>query len=547
MALTELLIILKRFGHKELPKLARTLLQTPRRAVQPRRCGPGEFYYRGIRFNMLHYGQDFLKEVDTIVLDFFIDGLSVSESSKVKMWPIMASFAEFPLMRPFVVGCYAGNSDPVDVDDFMREFVEEIKLLQRDGIEVSKDRIVKNFRFRCFVADAPARALASSTMGHSSYFGCPKCNQVCCSEGHKLYYQFFVGELRTDESFRQREDICHHKPQFQHRPSLLEGIIGMVSQIVIEPMHAVDIGVTKRICSAIFGNNVYCSNLSKAALLALKGRFKSFRSYVPSDFARKPRDLNEISGFKATEYRQILLYTLPVLLKNIVSPLLYKQVLKLHVAIRLLSDPLRYKENIGAARELITQFVDEYDDVIGKKHFTFYSHCLLHIPDDVEKYGPLYSLSAYKYENHMRLIKRLLRRKHGHIKQFFNRVDEMRYADEIADELQSGKYDAQSKFNEFNLVPNSLRDGCVMLESGYSLVITESFERNGVEMVRGNRFLVSKDFYVDPFPSMENMGTILASQLSKNIEEFPASAITHKFFRIPFEEDFVLVPILHTC
>lgn len=167
-ALTALLLILKRFGHNELPKLARSLLHTPRKAVDPRPCGPGEFYYRGIRFNTLHYNQDFLKEVDTVEIDFFIDGLSMSDSSKVKMWPIMGSFTNQPFIPPFVVGCYSGNCDPVDVDDFMKEFVEEVKLLQQNGIEVTKDRIVKNFRFRCFIADAPARAFASSTMGHAS-------------------------------------------------------------------------------------------------------------------------------------------------------------------------------------------------------------------------------------------------------------------------------------------------------------------------------------------------------------------------------------------
>lgn len=544
-ALSALLLILRRFGFKELPKLARTLLRTPRKAVDPRPCGLGEFYYRGIQFNLLHYNQDYLKKVDTIELDFFIDGLSLSDSSKVKMWPVMASFANFPYLRPFTVSCYSGKSDPVDVDDFMREFVEEIKLLQRDGVKVSKDGIVKKFRFRCFIADAPARALASCTMGHSSYFGCPKCNQVCCSEGHKMYYQFFVGELRTDESFRNREDIQHHKPEYQHRASLLEGIIGMVSQMVIEAMHAIDLGVTKRICGAIFGDDTLCSKISKQALSALKARFKTFKSYVPSDFARKPRDLNELGGFKATEFRQMLLYTLPVLLKNIVCPQLYRQVVKLHVAIRLLSDPVRYKDNLKAARTLITEFVNEYDDVLGKKHFTYYTHCLLHIPDYVEQYGPLYSWSAYKYENNMRLIKRLLRRKHGHIKQFFNRVDEMRYADEIADELSNNEYHGETKFNQFNLQPNSLRDGCVMLDSGYPVLITAYYECDGVKMIRGHRFLICRDFYDDPLPSMENMGIILASKLNETVEEFPVSEITHKFFRIPFEDDFVLVPILH--
>lgn len=89
-ALSALLLILKRFGHNELPKLARTLLHTPRKAVEPRPCAPGEFYYRGIQQNLFFYNDEFFNESDTVILDFFIDGLSLSESSKVKMWPIMA-------------------------------------------------------------------------------------------------------------------------------------------------------------------------------------------------------------------------------------------------------------------------------------------------------------------------------------------------------------------------------------------------------------------------------------------------------------------------
>lgn len=543
-ALSALLLILKRFGHNELPKLARTLLRTPRKAIEPRPCAPGEFYYRGIEYNLFFYNDEFFNESDTVQLDFFIDGLSVSESSKVKMWPIMGSFVNQPFVEPFVIGCYSGSGDPIDVDDFMKEFVEEIKRLQKNGVRVTKNQTLKQFQFRCFIADGPARAFATGTMSHSSYFGCPKCDQVCYSEGHKLYYQYFVGELRTDESFRQRTDVLHHKPKFQNRPSLLEGVMGMVSQVVIEAMHAVDHGVTKRVVKAIFSNDSLCSRVTKASFDTFQARFKLFRSYVPSDFARKPRTLTEIAYFKAAEFRQMLLYTLPVLLKGVVSPQLYSHVLKLHIAIRLLSDPSKYMENIEAARALITEFVDQYDASIGKKHFTYYTHCLLHIPDFVAEYGPLYSFSAYKYENHMRVIKRLLRRKHGHLKQFFNRIDEIRYADELRSEMTSinGK---QSKFNSFKLQANSLKDGCCMLSPGVPLVITKLFMQNGIRMVRGYRFQQCKDFYDDPVPSMENVGTILASNLSTSEEDFPASSILYKFFRLPYEDEDVLIPLLH--
>lgn len=541
-ALTALLIILRRFGHLELPKLARTLLHTPRKAVTPRSCPPGQFFYRGIQYYMDQYDDEFLKENDTVEIDFFTDGLSLSDSSKVKMWPIMGSFVDQPTIHPFVTGCYAGNADPADPNDFLREFVAEVKELKENGILVTKDKIKKKFRFRIFIGDAPACSLVTGTMSHASYFGCPKCDQVCCSDGHKLYYQFFSGELRTDESFLQRKDILHHRPEFQDKRLLLEDIMGMVSQFVIEAMHAIDHGVTKRIVKAVLSNNIACSNISKSEVSALNSRFLSFRKHVPSEFVRKPRSFNELSGYKAAEFRQMLLYTLPVLLKNIVSPVLLKQILKLHVAVRLMSDPYKYIDNIDAARVLINEFVDEYDATIGKQNFTFYTHCLLHIPDCVEKYGSMYSWSAYKYENENRIIGRLLRRPHGHIQQFFNRIEELRYANELE---SSDKNRRKSKFNEFNLKPNSLRDGCCMVAPGYPIVISNCFVRNGSKFINGFRYTVCEDFYDEPLLSMENMGTLLASELSAIEEEFLETSIIHKFFRLPFEDKFVLIPILH--
>lgn len=541
-ALTALLNILRKFGHTDLPKLARTLLRTPRKAVTPRVCLPGFFFYRGIQFNLLNYNNTELKEMDTINVDFFIDGLSVSEISKVKMWPIMGSFVDIPNLRPFVVGCYAGKGDPANVDDYMREFVEELKFIIKNGVDVTKDRVHKKFRFRCFIADSPARAFATGTMSHASYFGCPKCNQVCFSVGHKLYYQWFVGELRTDESFQNRDDINHHKPEFQTRSLLLESIIGMISQFVIDCMHAVDLGVTKKIIKAVINNESPCSKITKAIFASLNARFQSFKSYVPSEFVRKPRTLSEVNQFKANEFRQLLLYTLPVLFKDLIGSKLYKQFLTLHIAIRLLSDPKRYKDNLNAARALINDFVDKYDETFGAKNFTFNTHCLLHLPDYVELYGPLYSFSAYKYENHMRLIKRLLRRKNGHIQQFFNRVEEMRLADEMYGDDGSRN---ETIYNECIFKANSLNDSCCMLESGIPFIITSSFLQNGLRMIRGYRYTKCEDFYDDTLPSMSNMGIVFARNLSTNEEQFSADSILHKFFRLPHEDGYVLVPLLH--
>lgn len=307
-------------------------------------------------------------------------------------------------------------------------------------------------------------------------------------------------------------------------------------------MHAVDLGVTKKIMKAVLSNDIPYSKMTKTLFATLNARFQSFRSYVPSEFVRKPRTLVELNQFKANEFRQLLLYTLPVLFKNLISSKLYKQFVTLHIAIRLLSDPRRYKENVKAARELIKDFVDKFDETFGKNNFTFNTHCLLHLPDYVDLYGPLYSFSAYKYENHMRLIKRLLRRKNGHIQQFFNRVEEMRLADELYGDEESRN---ESNFDEFIFKGNTLNDSCCMLEPGLPFIITSWFDQNGVRMIRVYRFKQCEDFYDDPLPSMANMGIILATNLSTIEEEFPASSIQHKFFRLPHEDGYVLVPLLH--
>lgn len=66
-------------------------------------------------YNTLQFDHEFLIQEETVEMDFFIDGLSLSDSSKVNMWPIMASFVNQPEIEPFVVGCYAGDGDPADM------------------------------------------------------------------------------------------------------------------------------------------------------------------------------------------------------------------------------------------------------------------------------------------------------------------------------------------------------------------------------------------------------------------------------------------------
>ena len=62
----------------------------------------------------------------------------------------------------------------------------------------------------------------------------------------------------------------------------------------------------------------------------------SFCGKMPSEFARQPRSLNEVERWKATEFRQFLLYTGMVVLKQFLSKDMYSHFLTLCVGISIL-------------------------------------------------------------------------------------------------------------------------------------------------------------------------------------------------------------------
>ena len=92
----------------------------------------------------------------------------------------------------------------------------------------------------------------------------------------------------------------------------------------------------------------------------------SLRQCVPCDFARRPRGMEEVEYWKANEFRQFLLYTGCVVLKNNLPTELYQNFMLLCVAIRLLLVP--NIENITWAQQLLNNFVIHFGDLYGNIH-----------------------------------------------------------------------------------------------------------------------------------------------------------------------------------
>ncbi|XP_076765229.1 uncharacterized protein LOC143432439 [Xylocopa sonorina] len=140
---------------------------------------------------------------------------------------------------------------------------------------------------RCFIADAPtikARAFILNHRGHTSYQPCSKCK---------------VSNVRQKRPSQRRSKST---------------IFDTVWSVPFEYMHLVCLGVMKKLLSSwLDGKYSYSSKLSSKDIPIISSRLMRLRKYYPSDFTRRPREIEIFSKFKATEIWQFLLYTGPLI------------------------------------------------------------------------------------------------------------------------------------------------------------------------------------------------------------------------------------------
>jgi len=157
----------------------------------------------------------------------------------------------------------------------------------------------------------------------------------------------------------------------------------------------------------------------------ISARLNILRKYCPSEFAKRPRSLDSYSKFKATEFRQFLLYTGPIVTYGLLNKQLYAHFLFLHAAIRILISKSPSKQYLNFAELALQKFVLRSEDLYGPTFNSYNVHgLLLHLTNDVRRLGVLDSFSAFSYENNMTFFRRYSRKPHLPLQQFFNRIVE---------------------------------------------------------------------------------------------------------------------------
>lgn len=138
------------------------------------------------------------------------------------------------------------------------------------------------------------------------------------------------------------------------------------------------------------------------------------------------RGLSEIAHWKATEYKSFLLYiSIVVVKKFFTDQKIFHHFLSYYCAVVICSRHDQCQENYDVAEKMLKDFLINFKALYGIDHFSSNLHNLCHLVDDVRKFGPLDTISAYPFESKLYFIKRLLRTGKQPLNQVANRISEL--------------------------------------------------------------------------------------------------------------------------
>lgn len=405
-----------------LPKTIKTLRSKAYTIEAPiREMGDGRFLYFGIK-NIVNRFIDIaninVQLVQHFKIGFGIDGVPLAKSSKSCFWPILIRFNEYPAVLPVAV--FHGRSKPHSIDDYLMEFSDELREILSEGMV--RNGVQLNFSIGPLVFDAQAKCFVHDIIAPTGFNACPKCFVQGEKINHRMVFPNLLAPLRTDDSFLNMDDPIHRSTSL---PPLARIGINCISETAIDYMHLSCQGVLKTLMNFWINTTSQPYSLNREQKAEINYRILMIRRQLVSDFVRKPRTLDEFSHYKATEFRQILLYTGPFLFKNVLKQQYFDHFMLLCAGHRILCHPKNCTVQNEQAEDYLIQFVNDFKHLYGAQFLVYNFHVLIHLAREcIHFQQPLDYFSAFSYENFLQKIIKMLKRAPLPLEQFRNRVQE---------------------------------------------------------------------------------------------------------------------------
>ena len=310
---------------------------------------------------------------------------------------------------PFVIGIYYGSfPTPTIGNEILKHFVTEMEGLQTREIVIGGNQSFQ-VKLNAIVCDPISNSLITCTSLPNSLHGCSKCNQKANLEIDEGYTSFpttmTLATLRSDDDFKYLLHNEHHTAQ----PLLTQLDLGLISQFVLDYKIIVCKGVMKHMMG-LWINGRLDYRLNKDTQIKISRDLILMTGNCPREFVKKPRSLEEIMVWDASDWNEFLLYYSPIALKSRMPQRYYVHYLYLHLAMRILmsSETANSEANSFVLGQLLNTFIADFTTLYGNNRVDYNIHNLLHFEQIQQRLGPLRKLNGFVYEDQIDMVNSFL-------------------------------------------------------------------------------------------------------------------------------------------
>ncbi|XP_035890660.1 uncharacterized protein LOC118513892 [Anopheles stephensi] len=551
----DLLLLVRDTTDYYVPKDARTFLNTPTRVgSQIATVAGGQLWYQGIETALQNYFSNTKPTIDRLEINLSMDGIPVYNNGPTQLWPILMQLHNISGTPVLVIGVFCGSSKPNNCEDYLRPLVTELNQLLESGFKIGGKQYHVNLRL--IVADSPARAFIKGAAYFNAIHGCMKCKcvGVHVKDARKVIFENSEAEKRTDAEFRSGLYAAHYK-----RPSPLIEIknFNIVENVIVgDRLHLIDLGVTKKLLKGwSHGGLEPFTKWSSKECDRINKLFKLIE--FPSEITdRTLRPLHYLHYWKGTEYRTFLHYASLAILSDFLNEGAFHHFKLYFCAVTFLSSNY-YSQYWEYAGSLLKTFVNQFGTIYSRNHLTSNIHNLIHVSEEVDRFGPLHTFSTYPFENHLQIIKGLIRSGSKTLQQVICRLGERKECNVAAEETLESYPKLKIKNSEVIcyvrngfVLKTGNKDSWFLTKSNHIMQYSSATtEASNIIKIEGH--VLPNHIPAFSYPCCANlintfratMDNLVASTVTINLTEIKCKLVAARTSK---QTEFIFTPLLHT-
>lgn len=227
------------------------------------------------------------------------------------------------------------------------------------------------------------------------------------------------------------------------------------------------------------------------------------------------------------------------MLRKVLPKKVYEHFLALTVGISILLDSNNEKRTayLDYAQSLLTYYVHTSKHIYSELFVVYNVHCLSHLTEDVNNFQcSLNKISSFPFENHLQVIKRLVRNAKNPIVQVAKRLTEI--------EKSCVKQTSEKSELTYRLISCRKKDSCFMLYNEDFAFVKEKRE-DGMLICDIIKQRDADNFFIHPCESKLINIVCIRDQTRRVRKLLEKADLYRKVVCLPYSRGHVLLPLLH--